>query len=165
MNAVKALEAYIAKVNAAGPVIEEKLAEYGAEDARLRFAAARYAGTNDVTVATGESGGHATVDAHGEAVAFIEFGTGVRYGNGYPQARPDGIVGIGEFGKGHGATGKPWTYRGEPGNAGWPVTRKNGKSRAGVAMTYGNAPNAPMYHAANRMREQAGETAREVLGG
>ena len=163
MKAVNALNAYIAKVHASRPVIEERLAEYGAEDARLRFAAARYAGTNDVTVATGESEGHATVDARGEAVAFIEFGTGVRYGNGYPGERPDGIVGIGEYGDKRGATGKPWAYWGDPGNAGWVPKNSRGESIWGLAMTYGNAPNAPMYHAANRMQDEAASIVREVL--
>ena len=163
MTASEALEAYIGKVRSAAPAIEERLAELGAADAQLRFAAARYAGTNDVTVSVGEADGHAEVIAHGEAVAFIEFGTGVRYGNGYPGERPEGIVGIGEYGDKHGATGRPWAYKGAQGNAGWQARKKNGEPIEGLSLTYGNAPNAPMYRAANRMCDEAGEIVREVL--
>ena len=163
LNSLTAVKSLMARVQNAAPEIEEKLAEYGAEDARLRFAAARYAGTNDVTVSVGESEGHAAVVAQGDAVAFIEFGAGVRHGKGYPGERPKDIVDIGKYGQGKGASGRPWVYRGEQGSAGWQVRKKNGDPIEGLSMTYGNPPNAPMYHAANRMREEAGAVAKEVL--
>lgn len=171
MKAVQALERYIAKLHAAREEIEWRLATKGADEATFEFDQAKYAGVNDVVVQEEEVDGHAAVVARGDAVAFIEFGTGVVYngpGNGvYPQERPEGIVGIGEYGKGHGASNYGWYYRGEPGNAGAQAVRykKDGSevSRPGWVHTYGNLPASGMYRAANLMSDEAGEVVREVL--
>lgn len=171
MKAVQALERYIAKLHAAEETIEWRLAKKGIDEAEKHFALAQYAGVNDVIVGEDEVDGHAAVVARGDAVAFIEFGTGVVYngpGNGvYPQERPEGIVGIGEYGEGHGASNYGWYYKGEPGNAGAQAVRykKDGSevSRPGWVHTYGNLPASGMYHAANLMSDEAGEVVREVL--
>ena len=168
MDAIKALQAYIALVEAAPPKIERKLAEIGAEEAAYRFLNAYYAGRNDITVQTDEVDEHAGVIANGNAVAFIEFGAGVAVNSGtsYPQERPRGIVDIGQYGQGKGSNYAGWFYKGEQGNAGEEVYRhtKGGDVlQPGVYHTYGNPAEAPMYHATNTMAEVSAEVVKEVL--
>ena len=124
----------------------KKLAEAGFEIASERFANAEYDGTNDVKVSISGDGSSLKVIASGKAVCFIEFGAGVARGGGYPEERkPDGIVGLGEYGKGHGATGKPWYY-------------------AHNQKTDGNPPAMAMLNARDAMVEQVTQIAREVFG-
>ena len=136
----------------------EGLAEIGLKEASVRFTTAMYDGTNDVSVSLeGTSNGYAIV-AEGKAVAFIEFGTGVYYNPSepYPEPRPDGIVGIGEYGEGYGKR-KAWGYEGEPGT--------NGKVNAkGIVITRGNPAAMPMWYASEEMRNSVTKLVKEVYG-
>jgi hypothetical protein len=109
-----------------------------------------YDGTNDVSVHLDEiSNGYAIV-ADGKAVAFIEFGAGV-YHNGsepYPNPRPDGIVGIGEYGKGHGKR-KAWGYLDENDE---------------LVITRGNPAAMPMWYASEEIKSSVLKVVREVFG-
>lgn len=83
--------------------------------------------------------------AGGDDICFIEFGAGV-YHNGaesYPGERPPGIVGIGQYGAGHGM--QEW----------WWVVDKLG--------TNGTPTMKPMWEAAYEMRSRIEEVAREVF--
>ena len=145
-DAQKQLEDYKKIVESKRAEFIRRLAEKGMNEASIRFTGAEYDGTNDVTVTTLDTGDSIKVIANGKAVCFIEFGAGVARGVGYPDEwKPDGIVGLGEYGKGHGATGLPWYYA-------------HGK------MTDGNPPAMAMLGARDLMVEQVTQIAREVFG-
>lgn len=138
--------------------ILEKLAYIGVKEASVRFTTAMYDGINDSSVSLeGTSNGYAIV-ASGSAVAFIEFGTGVYHNAGepYPNPRPAGVVGIGEYGQGKGKR-RAWYYKGEPGSNG--EVQKNG-----VVKTRGNPAAMPMWYATEEMRRSILQIAREVFG-
>ena len=130
----------------------ERLAEIGFQEARVMFnyAEAFYnngkGGINaDLTVEPIENG--YAIRASGEDVCFIEFGAGVTYDTGYPGERPEGVVGIGEYGRGQGANPNGWNY---PAVDGWKHTK-------------GNPPAAGMFAATQTIRQQVYNIAREVF--
>ena len=147
-NAIKQIQQYQKNFEDRVFLLCEKLAEIGLEVAQPLFAAARYDGNNDVTVRIEKSETGYRLIAEGSSVAFIEFGSGIvenPSGNAsYPLKRPDGIVGIGEYGKGHGATGEKWYY-------------------AHNKFTYGNPPAMAMYYAEAEMLKEVMNIARSVL--
>lgn len=125
----------------------------GATSVSIGFSRAFYDGPNiyNVTVEDTPSGGYKIV-VNGDSVAFVEFGAGVRYGEGHPQASEFG-VGPGTYpsGKGH------WN---DP--DGWYLPK--GKWAAdGTRHTYGNPPNMPMYNTATDLRNEVERVAREVF--
>lgn len=123
-----------------------RLADIGLQIASMRFETAEYDGDNDVSVYVSGNGNSLKVIASGQAVCFIEFGSGVARGSGYPEERrPAGIVGLGEWGKGHGATGEPWYYA-------------HGKK------SDGNPPAMAMLNARDTMVEMVTQIAMEVFG-
>ena len=134
------------------------LGEIGVREASIRFTTAMYDGINDVMVTLDDFDGGYVIKAEGEAVAFIEFGSGVYHNPGepYPNPRPDGIVGIGEFGKGRGKR-RAWYYKGEPGTNG--EVQKNG-----VVKTRGNPAAMPMWYASEEMKRSILQIVREVFG-
>lgn len=105
-----------------------------------------------VTYAKGREDGYPkyTITANGTDIAFIEFGAGVRYNSGgdsYHETRPEGIVGIGEYGKGRGKN-LSWVYYGADGQA---------------RVTSGTPEQPGMYLSAKEMRSKIEEIAREVF--
>ena len=134
------------------------LAEIGLQEASVRFTTAMYDGINDSDVRLDEIPNGYAIVAEGSAVAFIEFGTGVYHNTGepYPNPRSDGIVGIGEYGKGRGKR-QAWYYKGEPGTNG--VLQKNG-----VVKTRGNPAAMPMWYASSEIKNSILKLAREVFG-
>ena len=136
----------------------EELAIIGFHEASVRFATAIYDGVNDVDVEIEDVANGFAIVAKGKAVAFIEFGTGVYHNTGepYPIPRPEGIVGIGEYGKGRGKR-KAWYYKGEAGTNG--ETQSNG-----VVKTRGNPAAMPMWYATEEIRRSILQIAREVFG-
>lgn len=85
------------------------------------------------------------VEATGEDVLFLEFGTGIYYnGSGmYPEAKPtdSDFKGIGEYGKNKGR-GNAWGFYGEYGN------------RATLIITHGNRAYMPMYKAKKHINDE-----------
>lgn len=126
-----------------------KLAEYGAEEARVRFAGAQYDGTNDTRVTVEPVPNGYKIIASGGSVFFIEFGAGVYYNGSepYPEPRPAGIVGIGEYGKGKGKQ-NAWGFYDDSGD---------------LVVTRGNPAAMPMYHASRVMFQDVERIAREVF--
>ena len=122
-----------------------RLAAVGATVASIQFSRAIYNGTNDVSVRVDNTGSVAVIYAEGEAVAFIEFGAGDRYGHGHPQA--------GELGMG------PGTYPSDKGLWNNPKGWWYGHSKH----TYGNPPAMAMYQAVQAITEQVTTIAREVF--
>lgn len=136
----------------------KRLAERGVTVAQARFASAQYDGTNDVTVRYEVDGAKATIYAEGNAVAFIEFGTGVKY-----PTHPSGMFSHGTYGQGKGANPNGWVYKGEPGTAGTELTDRNGKVREGVYRTKGNPPAMAMWGAVEEMSAVITSTWKEVM--
>ena len=128
----------------------KELAEIGVKEASVRFTTAMYDGVNDSSVSLEATNNGYTIVAAGHAVAFIEFGSGVYHNSSepYPNPRPDGIVGIGEYGKGQGKR-KAWGYRNEAGE---------------VVVTHGNPAAMPMWYASEEMRSKIQRIAQEVFG-
>lgn len=152
---VDGLDEAIRRLEAAGTSVRQKenelckrLAEMGATNVSLLFARSVYSGPNDynVTVEDAPGGGYQIV-VSGQSVAFVEFGAGITYGEGHPQAS--------EFGVG------PGTYPGQK-NAmtgkGWYLPKSKGGEH-----TYGNPPNMPMYNTAQDLKREVTRVAREVF--
>ena len=145
-NAIKELREYKNWVTRKETELRQKLADVGADVARIEFAGAKYDGNNDITVRVDNTGSVAVIYADGSAVAFIEFGAGAKFGYGHPQA--------GEFGTG------PGTY--PEGKGHWDDP--DGWYYAHGKKSWGNPPAMAMYHAVQRMTEQFTTIAKEVFG-
>lgn len=129
--------------------LAERLAALGATVASIRFSRAVYTGKKDVDVSVEEIPNGYKVKADGESVLFIEFGSGVTYGYGHPEA--------GEFGMG------PGTYPDGKGHwddpKGWYLPKS-----AGGGHTYGNSPAMPMYEARKAIEQELPRIVKEVFG-
>ena len=134
-----------------GSELVTKLAERGKSVASIKFASATYDGVNDVSVRVDSTGSVAVIYAEGEAVAFIEFGSGAKMGYGHPSAGEHGL-GPGTWstdeslgGKGHWDNPNGWYY-------------KHGEK------SHGNPPAMAMYDAVQTMTAEITTIAREVFG-
>lgn len=159
-DAERQIQEYKTTLNKKAQEFAKALAQKGIDVATVRFANAQYAGDNDVTVEhdpVQTPNGFAIV-AHGKAVAFIEFGTGVMH-SAYGGELPDGVSEHGTYGKGNGQH-KRWYYYGETGNAGTPVKEVDGKGQ--LNYTSGNEPAMAMWGAVEEMASQVEATWREV---
>lgn len=144
-SAIKGLQDYKQWVLVKEKELRDRLAGIGASVASLQFARAIYHGTNDVTVRVDNTGSVAVIYAEGSAVAFIEFGAGIKHGYGHPEAGKFG-VGPGTYpdGKGHWDNERGWWY---------------GHNQH----TYGNPPAMAMYQAREQMVEQITQIAKAVF--
>lgn len=131
----------------------EKLSEAGYDVAKMTFASAPYAGTNDVKVTVNSSRTKAQIVAKGKSVAFIEFGTG----KSYPEHQ-GGQFKHGTYGKGQGNNDKGWIYKGEQGQLGIPI-----EGRKGVYRTFGNPPAEAMWDATLQMMIDVERIWKEVM--
>lgn len=153
-KAVRELEKYRVWVVQKEKELRERLALRGATVASIQFARAIYTGSNDVSVRVDNTGSVAVIYAEGEAVAFIEFGSGAKYGYGHPQA--------GEHGFG------PGTYSDGPDGKGhWDDMDRNGNYSGwwfgSSQHTYGNPPAMAMYKTVQEIAENVTEVAQEVF--
>lgn len=140
----------------------EKLAEVGIQVAVDRFENAEYSGWNDVTVNESPEwiDDHTfVITARGQAITFIEFGTGVHYSEQHPKAVEFGFE-RGTFGKGKGKQ-DVWGYYGVEGNN---SIRTIETKKGTLVLTHGNPPARAMYEAGKEMRQQIEEIAKEVFG-
>ena len=159
-DAERQIQVYKATLNQKVQEFAKALAQKGIDVATVRFANAQYAGDNDVTVERDPvqtPNGFAIV-AHGKAVAFIEFGTGVMH-SAYGGELPNGVGEHGTYGKENGKH-KRWYYYGESGNAGTPVKEVDGKGQ--LNYTSGNDAAMAMWGAVEEMASQVEATWREV---
>lgn len=159
-DAERQIQEYKATLNQKAQEFAKALAQKGIDVATVRFANAQYAGDNDVTVERDPvqtPNGFAIV-AHGKAVAFIEFGTGVMH-SAYGGELPDGVGEHGTYGKENGKH-KRWYYYGDSGNAGTYVDTVPGKGQ--LNYTSGNEPAMAMWGAVEEMASQVEATWREV---
>ncbi len=128
--------------------LAERLAALGATVASIRFSRAVYTGKKDVEVTVEALPNGYKVKADGESVLFIEFGSGVTYGYGHPEA--------GKFGMG------PGTYPDGKGHwddpKGWYLPKS-----AGGGHTFGNPPAMPMYEARKAIEQELPRIVKEVF--
>lgn len=150
-QAIREVQRYKRWVSEKEAELRSRLAMLGASVASIQFSRAIYSGSNDVTVRVDDTGSVAVIYAEGESVCFIEFGSGIKYGYGHPQAD--------EFGFGPGT----WSDDEEKGGKGhWdsPYGWWFGSGQH----TYGNPPAMAMVAAVNAITEQVTTIAREVFG-
>ena len=147
-GAVKELRRYAAWVGKKEAELRTRLAMVGATAASIQFSRAIYNGSNDVSVRVDSTGSVAVIYAEGESVAFIEFGSGAKYGYGHPDAGKHGMgpgtYSDGPDGKGHWDNERGWWYgRGQH--------------------SYGNPPAMAMARAVQEITEQVTQIAKEVF--
>lgn len=149
-HAKRVIEEEYALVLERGKELARRLSEIGIYEASYRFTTAMYDGDmSDIDVTAIEDGNGYKIIASGKAVCFIEFGAGV-YHNGtepYPNPRPQGIVGIGEYGRGQGKK-QGWVYRDGTGAR---------------TFTRGNPAAMPMFYAHEEMKQAIRHIAEEVF--
>ena len=140
------------------------LAEKGLVVAKVRFENAKYSGSNDVKCYIDQKNNTCIIIAEGEAVAFIEFGTGSTH-RGWGAAGtvgalplPDNIGEHGTYGKGNGKRDH-WSYYGDPGNDANTVMYKD---KGTLVITSGNDAAMAMWGAVEEMASQVEATWREV---
>lgn len=164
-EAERQIQEYKTSLNKKAKALAFRLALKGIDVAKVRFANAQYAGSNDVTCHINQKDNTCTIIAEGKAVAFIEFGTGVSHsgwgaaGTVGPLPLPSGIGEHGTYGDGNGQH-KHWYYYGEAGNAGTPVKTVDGKGQ--LNYTSGNDAAMAMWGAVEEMASQVEATWREV---
>ena len=148
-DAIKELKTFRKYIDAKKDELLEKLGEIGVQEASVRFTTAMYDGVNDSSVTLESTPDGYAIVAEGSAVAFIEFGAGVYHNPGepYPNARPEGIVGIGEYGKGYGKR-QAWGFVDDTGE---------------LVITHGNPAAMPMWYASEEMRSEIKRIAKEVF--
>ena len=149
-KAVSQLKSYRNSLDAKTDNFLEELAYIGVKEASIRFTTAMYDGVNDSSVTLKSIDDGYCIVAEGHAVAFIEFGSGVYHNPSepYPDPRPEGIVGIGEYGKGYGKR-QAWGFKDESGE---------------VVITRGNPAAMPMWYASEEMRNAIKKKFVEVFG-
>ena len=149
-KAIKELKAFRDSIDKKKDHLIEELANIGVREASVRFTTAMYDGVNDSSVTLEAISGGYCIKAEGKAVAFIEFGAGVYHNPGepYPNPRPSGIVGIGEYGKGYGKR-QAWGFKDDSGE---------------LVITHGNLAAMPMWYASEEMRSKIKKIAQEVFG-
>lgn len=157
-NAERQIREHKTTLNQKAQEFAKALADKGLDVAKVRFANAQYAGSNDVSCRVEQNGNTCTIVAEGKAVAHIEFGTGVSH-SAYGGELPAGVGEHGTYGKGNGQH-KRWYYYGESGNAGTPVKQVDGKGQ--LNYTSGNEPAMAMWGAVEEMASQVEATWREV---
>ena len=149
-NAIKELKAFRDSIEIQKRSLLKGLGEIGIKEASIRFTTAMYDGVNDSSVTLESIGDGYCIKAEGKAVAFIEFGAGVYHNTGdpHPNPRPEGVVGIGEYGEGHGKH-PAWGFRDESGE---------------LVITRGNPAAMPMWYASEEMKSNILRVAQEVFG-
>lgn len=159
-SAIEELEAYKEKLEAKTRLFSERLAEIGVSIAAARFKTAQYDGENDVVVESPYwQGNKLIVASKGNAVTFIEFGTGIRYAEIHPKAAEMGAT-RGGYGKGKGNR-NAWVYYGAPGTHGRIIRELSDGTP--VVMTHGNPPAKAMYESSKAMRASLVRLAKEVF--
>ena len=149
-SAIKELNRYARWVSAKEEELRVRLATIGATVASIQFSRAIYNGSNDVSVRVDNTGSVAVIYAEGESVAFIEFGSGAKYGYGHPIAG-ELRVGPGTYsdseelgGKHHWDDPKGWYY-------------------GSGQHSFGNPPAMSMISARDAIVESVTSIAREVF--
>lgn len=137
----------------------EKLAEK-LDNAQYDGSATRYVSPTEFDQASGKL----SIGIGGEAVTFIEFGTGTHYEGDHPLMSEFGFT-RGTFGRGLGSS-PPWFFRETSGAVGRNfIGEVDGVTRGGalIIKTYGNPANRVVYDTGKELREETGDIAKEVF--
>ena len=102
-DAERQIQEYKTTLNKKARAFAFRLSWLGLEVAKVRFANAEYAGSNDVKCHINQKDKTCTIVAEGKSVAFIEFGTGAHH-NGYGGELPPSVGAHGSYGKGKAQT-------------------------------------------------------------
>ena len=124
-----------------------RLATIGATVASIRFSRAFYDGVKDVTVRVTDRGKTAVIYANGKSVAFIEFGSGAKYGSGHPMGSQFGFA--------------PGSWSTTYGSGHWDDP--NGWYYAPNQKSWGNPPAMAMVAARDEILAQFTTIAKEVF--
>jgi len=166
-KALKRIEEFKSGLQDKCQELAKRLGEIGVQVAQTHYKSAPYAGVNDVEVWLDESGdkGTVTIIAGGEAVLFIEFGTGILNPEDWNarSALKSGNVALhGQYGKGNANTPFGWIYKGDmPANP--PAGTNPSYLKQGFIHTYGEEPHPAMYLARKEIIENVQNIAREVF--
>lgn len=157
-KAIRELERYERQVEDRCQRLVDRLVQMGIPIARANFSSAQYDGTNDVTVRSETDGTYTAIVAEGNAVLFIEFGTGVYYAEAHPEA---GVLGMerGTYGQGRGSR-RSWRYYGDPGTNGEEVKTTD---KGVLVQTHGNPANRSLYDTGKYLESVVRQAAREVF--
>lgn len=156
------------------PKVEElvrRLTELGYTEVSAQYANAEYAGDYDITVdavSVRKEGSSyiGTISAHGEAILFVEFGTGILSSSAPAEeyALSDTPISAhGTYGKGYGSRTGGWAYEGVRGSRA-PADTVDIKSKPGWVHTYGNDATPGMYLAWKKIADDFAQVAMEVFG-
>lgn len=156
-DAVDILEHYADSLEKKAGKVVKKVLDAGKEIAQVEFRSGVYDydsidvfGTYESIMTYQTDALSGKVAAGGDAV-WVEFGTGVmsNWGAPHPKKAACGMVGWGEYGKGHGADVDGWYF---PTYPGWKHT-------------FGTTMNPFMYLASRHMKSQIVSIAKEVFAG
>lgn len=160
-HAIEMVSDYKNRIETKKKELIEALGSIGLSVLEVQFAHPYYAGLNDVKCDIEiVDDNKVVITARGEAVCFIEFGTGILFTNDpNPYAKELGFE-RGKYGKGKGSRLNGWTYYGEAGEGGAsePVP-----GRPGVYRTWGNGSLNAFPEAIERMLDMILVIAREVF--
>ena len=157
-RAIRELEKYERQVEDRCQKLVDRLVQMGIPVARTNFSTAAYDGTNDVTVRSETDGAYTAIVAEGNAVLFIEFGTGIFYPDKHPEAAMLGME-RGAYGQGRGSH-RTWRYYGDPGTNGEEIKATD---KGVLIQTYGNPANMCLYDTGKYLESVVRQAAREVF--
>lgn len=140
--------------------LSRRLAELGYEVAHVNLSGHVFSGETLASLTVKHEGrGRYSVSAGSKALLFLEYGAGATYGYGHPNASEHGM-GPGTYpGNGHWNDNSGWWFPTDDPD----LAHHYDRFGQGWAHTYGNPPYAPMYNAAERIKEEVAQVAREVF--
>lgn len=130
----------------------DRLKSFGVTNVEVRYSAAiNFDNDSTVTVSGKITDNTLIISAKGEQICFLEFGAGVYYNgtDSYPLPLPNGVVGIGQYGKGFGKR-RMWGYY------------KNGDKNQ-LVRTRGTQASKAMYNTLCDICETSLDVIREVF--
>lgn len=152
-----------------GDELATRLGQLGVRIATMYYAQGVYAGYNDVEVTLDETGklGTAKIVASGNAVLFIEFGTGITMPDAYEaraELKSGKVAEHGKYGQGYGADPNGWYYPATNGLGSNPPDGSEYADRNQTFIhTYGNPAFPAMYMTRNDLIDSIERIAREVF--
>lgn len=164
-NAIYELEKFQHKLEDFPKKLVSILLKRGVDIARYQFENAVYAGENDTKIHTdiSDDGKSARIYAMGQAVLFIEFGTGVFKDSAMEEVmniQSGSVFAHGEYGKGKAKNPKGWAYVGNIGKnpPGDTYTSKDGR----VVRTMGNHANSSLWNTRKALQNILDDAVREA---
>lgn len=164
-NAIAKIDALIEKIHKLESFDEylKTLADKGVATAISRYSVADMFNINGVGeyglknahVSSRMTDNGFVIEADGSQVLFMEFGAGVYYEGwqSYPDERPSGIVGIGQYGDGNGQRQAWGYYRGGERN----------EDGSNLVVTHGVPALAGMYYAKKQIMLEVEQKVKELL--